>query len=61
MRTAICIGEVTIMEHNRRVLPIRREDLLASILVVIYLMLIFGLVQACVHVSDTANAFVTLH
>ncbi len=55
------IGEVTIMQHNRRPFSIRREDLLSSIVVVIYLALIFGLIQAWVHISDTANAFVTLH
>ncbi len=55
------IGEVTIVQHNRRLFSIQREDLLASIVVVIYLALIFGLIQAWVHISDTANAFVTLH
>ena len=48
------------MQDNRHLFPIRREDAWTSISAAIYLALIFGLVQAWVHLSDAANAFISL-
>ena len=49
------------MLDNRRFFSIQKEDVWAAISVAIYPALIFGLVQAWIHLSDTANAFIILH
>lgn len=49
------------MQRNRRLFPLRRQDVMASISTAIYVALILGLMQTWTYLSDTANAFVNAH
>jgi len=49
------------MQNNRHLSSTQKENVRASISAAIYLVLIFALAQVWVHLSDTANAFITLH
>ena len=48
------------MQRNRR-LSLNKQDILASIGAAIYVLLIVGVAQAWTYLSDTANAFATMH